>query len=66
MHTQVALIQEIETTLVNFLEPYKKVYDKELFDFYVINEMESFEIYGNHKDEFDDSKLTKFSISFLR
>lgn len=54
------LAKEIETELVCFLEPYKEIYNEELFEFTVLRSYDRFEINGKYKNEYDNSKLDDF------
>ncbi|WP_058953067.1 hypothetical protein [Clostridium tyrobutyricum] len=48
------LLKEIEKELICFLEPYKKIYEKELFDFHIlINNDNILEMRGEYQESYD-------------
>lgn len=62
MNEQIFFVEEIEKRIINFLEPYKKIYENELFDFYVINQIDVLEVYGKHKNEYKKDEQTEFLL----
>lgn len=54
------LINEVESVLVKFLQPYKKIYQEELLDYYVIKSEEKLEIHGKYKNKYDSEKTDDF------
>lgn len=54
--------QIIEKNIVAFLEPFKSVYSQQGFDFQTDSCLDSVEVTGYYKNEYDPTKLTPFVL----
>ncbi|WP_426349377.1 hypothetical protein ACPWSR_16800 [Alloiococcus sp. CFN-8] len=62
MNEQISFVKEIEKRIINFLEPYKKIYENELFDFFIDSQTDMLEIWGNHKNKYNKDEKTNFIL----